>query len=342
MGSRDDSIDKLTSENAQLRHEVLKLTQKLVDVENERAELEADAGGEFHCNSILKSLDEANKLKSPPPAYKTKLKPVVSSNSLKDAEVINRITHYVETVNRHFRLDYQFNFKNARQFEYMLKLLKDRMREETTKIEFLCEVRDEYKLLLDSKCRQYHELHKRYNEGDSGRNTDAKEESTEKTSQVPGKLEALGQEVLKGHEVKENGSTEIEIALKLKSKVGKLKEKLAKARTENGQLKAQLEDHCENRKSILKQKELLYDQYSLLQEENDKLKQQEAVDGLKVLNEHIVDTLVKFLECMVKNNYNEARVLLTILGSHISVSTDKSKVLTELFNALEKSRSRRS
>lgn len=324
-------MDKVLRENSMLRGQIIRLTQKLMDAENKRAELEECGSKDFRGTSILQSLDEAKNLNITTRHEKPSIKPVVSQNSLTDSEVVSRITRYVETVCKHLKISYAFNFKNDRQFEYAIKLLRDRMREERLRVDFLNETREEYKQLLDNKCKEYYELSQRFKEA---RDENGRLETLDLGVRTS-RLATMDQQT--GIVIEERRGQTVNPTLvdKLIQKIEGLRKDNRVLLSENRQLQNQITDTSENRKSLLKQKELLYDQYMLMKTENEKLKQAAVNESVSLVNQHFAETFVKFIECLGKSDFCNARILLSILGNHANMSSEKSRGLMNLFSKVE-------
>ena len=307
MSAPIQPTDKLLQENTQLRDQLLKLTQKLVEVETKRAELEEEFSNDNKNISILHSLDEANKVSGKTKPFKPSIKPVVGKECLRDGDVVKRITYYVETVNKYFGINYDFSFKNGRQYDYLMKLLGDKMSEARSRLEFLNEVKDEYKNLLDSKCRQDQQnLHRIQTQNTLATTNDLQDDDFSR----------------------------------LKAKYDKLRVELRAAKAENLKLREEVSDHVENRRSALKQKEALYEQYEAIKEENERLIKINDNEGVMLLTKHLGETLVKFIDALAKKSFQGAKMLMSIILSQLRLEEEKGSELGALMEKLENSMSK--
>lgn len=338
----DNSKNNMERENSMLKDELLKLTKKLVDVETKRAELEEEYSKDFNTSNMLQSLDQAHAMGNSIPEYKPQIKPIIGKEGFSDPEVINRITYFVEMVTKYFNFTYRFTFKDLRQFNYVIKTLKNKMRDEKAHVEFLNDVKKDYKNLLDSKCKEYYDLHRKFKDITSDERPelylikeisledmidrfyehDDKPESPNR--QTASKIDENDDEINKKDESSDKARNSIAY-----------KREILRLNNENQVFRNQIEDYEENRKSILKQKEKLYEQYLAIKRENEEIKQQPKDESTQLLKEHIAATLFQFLSHFNRGNFKDAKLLLDIIATLLSLTDENSKLMVSYFSNLE-------
>ena len=336
--------DILEVENEFQKKHLMKLTRRLVSAENRKTELENELDRDMMTSNVLTSIQELTPQKTQSfQMVKTSSKPVLKRKHIKDKQVIERLTYLMELIDKFFQIDVKLNLKDDDSFSIYVEILKSKMGKMKDHVDFLKGVKEDYKKLLDDKCKEYYDLQQLYNRHKrktaSFSLSDIREISMEEVIGDFYDKEEVGLNNLIRRKAKNVNNTLPEdrsltdkelwrLVANLKSEIISLNKKIKKEEQKNN-------DFEENRKNLLLQKEKLHQEYLAVKRELEDLKHENKVGSVKLIREHISASLFQFLMYFLRGNGKDAAMLMNILGEHLGLDTKGRKILGEYFSMME-------